>query len=351
VLVPDMPTADDLLPWLRRIDETRHYVKNGPLVRQFEGELETLVGSPCRVVANGTVSLELALRALDLTRGAGVLVPAVTFVASGQAIVNAGLVPVICDVHPHTWQLDAEHAEDLYRLDGSIIAAMPVAAFGRPVPVEPWERFANQTGCHVLIDAAGAIYGQQASRSPAVVISYSVNATKALGAGEGGVVASDYPALLERVESIANFGPGGTNARMSEYHAAVALASLRTPADPIDWRHEVRRRYIKLLAESAVMVTSAQVGSRDTMCQVLLLSESACAEEVVRHMAERGIETKQWYRPFLDELPQFAACQKWGPMPVTNMLRQRLLGLPFHRFLTADDVRTVCAELAQAINH
>lgn len=347
VLIPSMPTADELLPFLREIDATRHYVKGGPLVRRLEVELSALTRSPCTVVSNGTVSLELALRAMDLPRGSGVLVPAVTFVASAQAIVNAGLQPVICDVAPDTWQLDAEMARSIcaHALPGAISAVMPVAAFGRDVPIAPWEAFAASTGLRVLIDAAGAIYDQCSSTNPAIVISYSLNATKALGAGEGGVVATSDLRLGEHVASLANFGPGGTNARMSEYHAAVALASLNIAPD---WRGQLGMRYFARLPERTRGGLFGGEQSRRTLLCVAL-PRNRSAESVGMALAHDGIETKAWYRPYLDERDEFLQCPKYGPMPNTEMLRQRLLGLPYHAFLTEGDVDFVCKKLEEAI--
>ncbi len=342
VLIPSMPSADELLPYLREIDESKVYVKNGSLVKRLEFELSALTRSPCTVVANGTVSLELALRALELPRGAGVLMPAVTFVATAQAAVNAGLVPVLCDVEPGTWQLSAERAAQLVVSDRSIRAVIPVAAFGLPVPIDPWEHFNYRRNVPVLIDAAGAIYGQQTSPVPEIVVSYSLNATKALGAGEGGVVATSDLLLGERVASLANFGPGGTNARMSEYHAAAALASLHHVTS---WRADVDRWYAEHLPDGIGLQQGDQ--AMRTLMPVLLPektgAESACALMVMEHA---GIECKRWYRPFIDELPQFHQCAKWGPMPVTEMLRQRLLGLPYHQFLTEADVAHVCSTMS-----
>lgn len=343
VMVPSMPTADELLPYLRQMDEARVYVKGGPLVKRLELDLSALTRSPCTVVGNGTVSLELALRALELPRGAGVLVPAVTFVATGQAIINAGLVPVLCDVEPGTWQLSAERAAQLVVSDRSIRAVIPVAAFGLPVPIEPWERFNYRTNMPVLIDAAGAIYGQQTSPVPEVIVSFSLNATKALGAGEGGVVATSDLLLGERVASLANFGPGGTNARMSEYHAAVGLASLHRVTS---WRADVDRWYAEHLPGCIGMQRGDQ--AMRTLLPVLLPS-FASAQNAAECMSRRGIETKQWYQPFLDERAEFSGCAKWGPMPVTDMLRRRLLGLPYHQFLTEADVADVCSTLEMSI--
>jgi dTDP-4-amino-4,6-dideoxygalactose transaminase len=347
VLVPDMPTADELLPFLREMDEARVYVKGGPLVRRLERVLSIATGGvPCAVVANGTVSLELALRAMDLPKGSGVLVPAVTFMASGQAIVNADLVPVICDVDLEMWQLTPAIATRSLDL-ADVSCVMPVAAFGAPVEVGRWETFIQETGLPVLIDAAGAILEQRESRHLKLHISYSLNATKAIGAGEGGVVVSSDASLIARVADLANFGAGGTNARMSEYHAAVGLASLqRTAPDGLAWRQRLAASYSENLPAGARIGGGAQRGR--TLLPVQL-PEGRWAEDVAAALLAAGFETKAWYRPYLDELPQFMPCQKLGPMPVTQMLRQRLLGLPFHAFLTTDDVRQVCYALKDAL--
>jgi dTDP-4-amino-4,6-dideoxygalactose transaminase len=346
VLIPDMPTADEILPFLREIDSTRVYVNGGPLMRRLEQQLAELVGNPCRVVANGTVSLELALRALNLPRGGEVLVPAVTYVASGQAIVNAGLRPVLCDVDEKTWHLTPEIAAAALPHCPKMVAVMPVATYGAPVPLEPWERFAKETRLPIVVDAAGAIYGQEPSASLDIVVSFSLHATKALGCGEGGVVATANEKVLQRVEHLANFGPGGTNAKMSEYHAAVGLASRER--GPRSWRSLVAQHYVQHTPDR-LMGIFAMTGRRhpSTLLPVLLPRPNASA--VVQDFDAAGIEAKQWYRPFLDERAEFYGVAKIGPMPVTDMLRKRCLGLPWHAFLTDADVARVCEVLGGLI--
>lgn len=358
VLVPSMPTADELLPYLREMDRSKVYVNGGPMVCRLEQDLQAMVGNPCVAVSNGTVSLELALRALDLPPGAEVLVPAVTYVASAQAIVNAGLVPVICDVDATTWQLDPGLASEIVAgtANKSIRAVMPVAAFGSPVPVEPWERFTAATGLPVLIDAAGAIYGQQASAAPGIIVSYSLHATKALGCGEGGVVSTSDRMLLERVRSMSCFGPGGTNAKLSEYHAAVGLASMGlSKARATEWNSDPAYTWRWLLSKTYARSLPAGIGQQARIptdyptLLPILLPESAHADTVGEWMMNAGIETRAWYRPFLDERPEFHGFAKLGPLSTTAMLRQRLLGLPWHAELTEADVDYVCETLDRCL--
>jgi dTDP-4-amino-4,6-dideoxygalactose transaminase len=345
VLIPSMPTADELLPFLREIDERKVYVNGGPLVRRLEVKIAALTKAPCTVVANGTVSLELALRAMNLPQGCGVLVPAVTYVASAQAIVNAGLVPVICDVDPDTWQLDADDAFLITQHQPKIRAVMPVATFGEPVPIEPWEKFTYETNLPVLIDAAGAIADQESSPIPEIVLSFSLHATKAIGCGEGGAVVTADRTLLVLVESLANFGIGGTNAKMSEYHAAVGLASLERSGNDAVWMSRLAAQYGEQLPEGLTFTLPCGLGAR--ICPVLL-PPGRDAAAIGENLLSKGIETRQWYRPFLDER-EFAHCPMQPTRPVTEYLRRRCLGLPWHEFLTEDDVHTVCTALAEAI--
>lgn len=345
-LTPDMPTTDELVPWLRKLDEAKVFVNNGPMVQLLERELQALVvNSPCTVVSNGTLAIELALRAMDLRAGAGVLVPAVTYVATGQAIVNAGLRPILCDVDPQTWQLPADLAETLVGCDTSIAAVIPVAAFGAPVPIGDWERFSLLTGLGVLVDAAGAILDQAPSSNRSVAIAYSLHATKALGAGEGGVVASVNAALIAKVRDLANFGAGGTNAKLSEYHAAAALASLGRRSS---WRARVNHWYAARLPRG-VRLQGGAFQTHRTLLPILLPPDAPFASLVQASLLDAGIETKLWYRPFLDERTQFFGCAKFGPMPTTEMLRRHLLGLPYHAFLTEIEVDQVCNTLAKVI--
>jgi dTDP-4-amino-4,6-dideoxygalactose transaminase len=344
VLVPSMPTADELLPFLREIDEKPVYVNGGDFVHQLQDKIGEWVGQPAAVVSNGTVSLELALRAMNLPAGAGVLVPAVTYVASGQAIVNAGLIPVLADVHPDTWQLDAEDALKIVQGERRIRCVMPVATFGAPVPIEPWERFTYETNLPVLIDAAGALVEQETSPIPEIVLSFSLHATKSIGCGEGGAVVTCDRTLLARVEELANFGPAGTNAKMSEYHAAVGLASLARYAT-LEWRLSCSDRYE---AELPACLGRSQYETVLSTLFPVLLPDTEDAEHVRVALLARGIESKRWYAPFLDERAEFSHCPRQS-LAMTEKLRRRCLGLPWHEFLTEDDVHTVCAALAEAI--
>lgn len=350
LLVPDMPTADDLLPYLRRIDAARVYVNNGPLVQELQARLEQMTGAHVALVSNGTVALELALKALDLPEtheeerdgylfASYVAIPALTFSATGLSVMKNRITPLLCDVDDERWQLQSYLAAERHsklephqcnRANSPLVAAMPVATFGAPVDVKQWEGYSVP----VVIDAAGAFPQQQVSRDPNISTCFSLHATKFIGCGEGGFVASANKALIERVRSLAAFGEDGTNAKMSEYHAAVALASLDRMKEKI-----ARFRRMMMLYYHHGVGLDLRFGG-NTILNVLL---PVPASQLIPRLLDDGIETKQWYRPYLDERAEFAVPR--GTFPITDHLREHLLGIPFHNFMTEADVAHVCSTL------
>lgn len=349
LLVPDMPTAAELAPYLERMDRAEWYSNNGPLVRELEETLRLRIGAPSLVVANATVALELTLRALRLPRGSRVLVPAMTFTASGQAIWNAQLQPVLCDVDPTTWQMTPETAAA--GSGGSDIrAAMPVASFGMPVPLDGWEVFSRENRIPVVIDAAAALMTQGASRFNRVTSVYSLHATKFIGAGEGGAIASHDSFMLNQIRKLSTFGPWGTNAKMSEYHAAVALASLDRLTEKRARMQPLADAYNRHFLGALSTVRINQTVRYDTTTLCALLPDHMNATDTIADLAVEHIESKQWYRPFLDEQTQFQSCfRPYAGLPVTDQIRARMVGLPFHHRMTVADVDDVCETLADLI--
>jgi dTDP-4-amino-4,6-dideoxygalactose transaminase len=358
LLVPDMPTREELAPYLARIDQARWYTNFGPLATELERRLGAALGAGAAgavSVANATLGLELALLAHRLPARARVLLPALTFVASAASVRRAGLEPVFCDVDARSWLLTPEIARRALR-SAQAAAVMPVTTYGHPQPAAPWDQFAVETGCPVVIDAAGA-YGNQSGPSAACQV-FSLHATKSLGAGEGGFALSTDAALLARIRRLSNFGidvstgdveDAGTNAKLSEYHAAAALASLDGWEARRARRVALHRRYLAALAAHcpSVALQERDAGGVYSILPVLL-PEKRDAREVARRLAAEGIETRRWYCPTLERHPAFRGCALAGPLEVCASLNDRLLALPFHVQLEDAEIETVCRALGRA---
>lgn len=360
LLVPRMPVAAQLAPYLEQIDRNRYYTNFGPLNRQLEDRVkaETCAGpasnSFVTTVSNCTVGLELALQAFGLNPGARVLLPTLTFVATATAIIRVGMVPVFADVDPTSWALTPEIAA---RYMDRVDAVMPVSTFGFAHDTAAWDALAEATGKPVIIDAAGA-YGNQTAGQKVDVV-YSFHATKSFGAGEGGAIVSPSAERIARIRRLANFGidtsigqivEAGTNGKMSEYHCAVGLAMYDMWEDIKSARRSLAIRYAAALADRCPQLTF-QHKSEEGVYPLLpvLLPESFHADEVAAVLLEQGIETRRWYCPPVHTHPATKGYACAGEMTVANDIGQRILGLPFHLDLTESDVDLVVNALAKVL--
>ena len=359
LLIPDLPPAEAVLPFLKRIDANRWYTNFGPLLREFERELIGQVGGGNTLLhlvtmANATVAIELALQALHLPKGARVLVPGLTFVATGTAVIRAGFEPVICDVDRDNWLLTPAIASAAFAAT-QIDAVLPVATFGCPQDVALWHAWSEEHGIPVVIDAAGAFGNQPVGPVPVV---FSLHATKSLGIGEGGFVASNDRTYIERIRRLSNFGIGpnhgevdepGTNAKMSEYHAAVGLAALPRWLAKREVRLSLQAGYRLAMQQHCPNVEWQDKPEGIPVILPVAMPSGVDAGAIASRLAARGIETRRWYCPPLSEHPAFAPYDKVGTLAVSRDLANRLLGLPFHMHLDVDDISTVCSELGAAI--
>lgn len=204
--------------------------------------------------------------------------------------------------------------------------------------------FGNPVSGGGLKDAAAAYGNPVLGRAV-----FSLHATKSLPAGEGGLVLGEKD-FLDRVRRLANFGlrdglviEVGTNAKMSEFHAACCLASLDEFPETARKRRELEARYVQNL--------SGLVGLQRRPLDGVYMSFQVLVSDPVRvavRLAEDGIETKRWYTPSCDKQPGFGKYSVMGSLEVTKDLNARVLSLPYHVKMTLDDVDFVCERLLQA---
>ena len=356
VMRPRLPTAVQLMPYIQRIDEARFYSNHGPLLIEFEQRLASffeLQRAQVTTASNGTTALSAALLAVGAAPGKKCLVPSWTFVASAAAIWAANLEPHFVDVSADTWMLDVD---ELRKRNGlaDVGAVMVVSAFGAPVDVASWDRFTADTGIPVVIDAAAAF---DTARKIAVaspgrsLMMISFHATKVFGIGEGALVLSTDEHLVRRVRQICNFGVAdepqgqilGYNGKLSEYHAAVGLATLD------DWDN--RRREIKQVTDWFVrgledlrgvkMVPSYGVGWVSCYCNVAVDKPIGSIIEALRKC---GIETRRWWQNGVNTQPAYRQFSH-DALPVTKRLADQVFALPFFHDIGEDNVDRIVEAL------
>jgi dTDP-4-amino-4,6-dideoxygalactose transaminase len=364
VMRPMLPTADRLLPYLRRLDAARIYSNFGPLTIEFQTRLagrfkmsaDSIVSASCGTTALMGAILAAAGPATKSRPHA--LVPAFTFAASAAAVERCGYTAYLADVDAESWMLDPGALLRHSMLD-QIGVVVPVAPFGRPVPQAPWREFQTKTGIPVVIDAAASF--DCVSRSPAEFLGdipavLSFHATKSFATGEGGCVISSDVSLIERAAQALNFGFHGTrdsaaaslNGKMSEYHAAVGLAEFDGWTAKQAAMNEVVRLYREELSNKALL--SRFIASPDISgCYALFFCRSSNeAAKVQNELRRSEIDSRLWYGAGLHHQSHFSD-RPQDDLKVTENISQRLVGLPTAPDLTQADIQRVAAAIHAAV--
>ncbi len=348
VMRPQLPSADELLPYLRRIDEARWYSNYGPLLLELRDRFAShfnVANDQVAIVANGTVALSAALVAAGARPGTKCLLPSWTFVGSAAAVWAANLQPHFVDVNPATWMLDPEQIRKRNDLK-DVGAVMVVSAFGSPVDVASWDAFSEATGIPVIIDGAASfdtvasVPIARAGRSPIMI---SLHATKVFGVGEGGLLLSTDVGLVQRFNQVCNFGVWGSpagqilgyNGKLSEYNAAVGLAMFETWATRRARVAQLTQRYRQALSRvpGIQLVPGYGNGWVSCYCNVKAATPS---EAVIERLGGRGIETRRWWQSGVHVQKAYRDFPR-DPLPVTEQLASTVFGLPFSHDL--DDTR------------
>lgn len=353
--------APNLAPWgefarLARGSFARRWLTNrGPLVQQLEASLAQQLGvSDVIVCANGTVALELAARAADLS--GEVILPSFTFVATAHALQWQGLRPVFADVDPHTYNLDPAAVEAL--ITPATSAIVGVHLYGRPCAIGPLQALADRHGLALLFDAAHA-FGCAADGRPigghGLCEVFSFHATKVFNTAEGGAIATNDSAFAERVRLLQNFGFAGEdrvvalglNGKLNELNAALGLANLRHLPRfvAINRRHHQRcQRELAAVEGLRLIDFSGQSASNYHYLIVEVDAESfGCDRDQLKdHLVAHGVLARRYFTPGCHRQPPYNGHALRQPLPHTERLSDRLLALPNGSQLGGADVGRIC---------
>jgi dTDP-4-amino-4,6-dideoxygalactose transaminase len=282
--------------------------------------------------------------------------PAWTFVATAHAAVSAGLVPYFLDVEPSTWTLDpCALSKEIGRAPGPVGAVMVVMPFGQRIDFEAWEEFRRRTGVPVVIDAAAAFDSLQVREIPAVV---SLHATKIIGVGEGGFVVSRDQSIIRDVRMRSNFGfdsnrnvmSAATNAKLSEYSAAVGLASLDAWSKTrVRWS-AVAQRYREELAKSNQIQLQNGYGDSWVSATCVVTVPEHVHGAAQRALANAGVETRSWWGRGAHSYPATVKFPHAAELTVTERLANSTIGLPCYQDLQQGEIRKIAETLVAAVS-
>jgi dTDP-4-amino-4,6-dideoxygalactose transaminase len=333
----------------------------GPEGKAFEAELADYLGvRHCVGVANGTDALTVTLRAMGVRAGDEVVVPAVTFYATAEAVVNAGARPVFADVDGETWCMTARTVEPV--LTERTAAIVPVHLFGNPAPMgELMDLVRSLSGRtpRVLEDAAQAIgsrLGGRLSGTLGDAATFSFYPSKNLGAfGDAGAIVTDDDELAGECRLLRAHGSAdkrthsslGYNSRLDEIQAA-ALRVLLPELD--EWTRARRDAAAAYREQGLGEVVDLPVETEGAeSCYHLYVIATPEREVLSRGLTERGIGNRVYYTPPLHQQPGLAEFAPEAPLPGAERFAAECLALPMGQALERDQVELVVRSAADAL--
>ena len=331
------------------IDQGRFIL--GPEVGAFEAELAAYVGTKHAIgVANGTDALTIAARAAGVKAGDDVVLPALTFYATAEAIASMGANPVFCDVDHDTRNVTPETVAKA--LTTKTTAVISVDLFGLPAPTT---EIRDRTGLPVIEDAAQALgaslAGQQAGKLGDVA-TFSFYPSKNLGAfGDGGAIVTDDDEIAGMVRALRfhgsrdkqHFDYVGYNSRLDEMQAAILRILLPHLDGWCDGRRAAAAAYANAGLGDHVGLTKPPPEANPAWH--LYVVTHPRADELLATLNADDIQARAYYRVPLHRQPSMAPYVNGVELPVTDELARTIAALPISPVLTEDQV----AQVAQAV--
>lgn len=344
VTKPFLPPIEEYERYVRAIWKRNWLTNNGPLVNELELKLKDYLGvKHLLFVTNGTVAIQLAIKALGLK--GKILTTPFSYVATTSSVVWEGCEPVFVDVDPRTGNLDPERIEDRITPDTSAIVATHV--YGNPCRVKEIDEIARRRGLKVIYDGAHAFdvkIGGESVLNYGDVSTCSFHATKLFHTVEGGGLVTRDPELLKRMAYLRNFGHDGPerfadlgiNGKNSEFHAAMGLANLKYIAEIIRRRKELCEHYDEVLRNfrASKPVIGADV-SYNYAYYPLFFEEAELLKKVVDVLNQHWIYPRRYFYPSLEDLPYV---HRTNECPVADSVAQRALCVPLYDTLTPEEI-------------
>lgn len=320
----------------------------------YVGVRHALATSSC------TGALHLALAALGLGPGDEVIVPDLTWVATGNAVLYVGATPVFADIDPVSWCLDPESFRSL--ITPRTKAVMPVHLYGHPSAMGEIVRIAREHGLYVVEDAAPSIGAEIDGRrvgSFGHFAAFSFQGAKLAVTGEGGMLVTDDDALYEKVHAIWDQGrvPGtfwiasrGWKYKMANLPAAFGLAQLERNDAMIEAKRRLFGWYDEGLRGVPHVSLAREVPGARSICWMtsLLLDETAPLDRdtLIARLKERHIDTRPVF-PAISQYPIWPVPQ--APAPRAAAISRRALNLPSGVCLAREEVDYVCAAVRDVL--
>lgn len=353
--MPTLAPLKEVTELLSKVWDSGIMTHNGPILQEFERKTAEWHGMKYHtVVVNGTIALQLAIKALEL-KGEIITTP-FSFIATTSAIMYEGCTPVYVDIDSETLNIDPAKIEAA--ITPNTVAIMPVHVFGNTCDIEAIDEIARKHNLKVIYDACHSVGVNYKGKSVFAYGNISVtsyHATKMLNSGEGGgcyTTNAELDAKMKRIrffgfsEDKSNIVEVGSNYKMTEVHASVGLANLKYLQAALDDRREKYTLYKTILKQNpTIRFQKINEGCNYSYLPIILESEASLLKVMTALQAEK-IYPRRYFYPSLNT---FSDIVPYVKMSISEDIASRILCLPLYYDLSYENVERIANLILKAL--
>ena len=356
VSVPSLAPIEEFTSILTKAWNDRILTHNGPLVQLLEKQVNDYLNIQKTVaVTNGTIALQIAIRALNLS--GEIITTPFSWVATASAIKWENCTPVFVDIEHDTFNIDPKKIEAA--ITPRTTAIMPVHVFSNPADIDAIEEIAKKHNLKTIYDAAHAFgidYKGKSVMEYGDISCTSFHATKIFNTGEGGACFAQDNELFEKLKRIRFFGhddnkevvEDGINGKLTEIHAAIGLANLPLLNNVIEKRKKIFNLYHKKL-KNIDNISFQKFNPQEynySYMPIVLPSEKTCLD-LTKKLTEQNAFPRRYFFPSLNTIK---AVGIYSPMPVSEDISRRILCLPSNNDLSLSEVEQIADIILGQLN-
>jgi len=342
-----LPPIDDYIFYLRKIWKSGNITNNGDLIQELENKLKKYLGiKHIQIVSNGTLSLQIAIKALGLS--GEIITTPFSYVATTSAILWENCDPVFVDINDKTFCIDVDKIENAITDKTSAILATHV--YGIPCDVHKIKMIANKYNLKIIYDGAhafGVKINNQSIFNYGDISILSFHATKLFHTVEGGAIITKSNELNKKIFLYKSFGHigdkyynVGINGKNSELHAAMGLSCFPHISNIIEKRKELSEYYDKKLLKSNLKFPEKQknISYNYSYYPVIFNSENELLK-VINILKKNDIFPRRYFYPSLNKLHYI---KKYYSCKVSEKISSRILCLPLYYELKKEEIDLIC---------
>ena len=357
-----MPPLEEYVNEIKPLWESCWLTNSGAIHQKLEKELmDYLKVKNAALFVNGHMALYTAIRGLDL-KGEIITTP-FTFVSTTHTIVQNGLKPVFCDIHPDDCTMDADKIEAL--ITDKTSAILPVHVYGNACHVDKIEQLAKKYNLKVIYDAAhafGVTCGGKGIGEYGDVSMFSFHATKLYHSIEGGALTFNDDSYKNVFESLKNFGFAsgdevfhvGFNAKMNEFQAAMGLCNLRYIDRDIEVRRILAERYTeRLTGINGISLKASSFASRNYAYMPIAFDKNVLGfsrDDVAATLNRNNIFPRKYFYPLITDFKCYKDEFDSRQTPIAKKLASEILTLPIYPEMGLKIVDIICDVVSHQSN-